>query len=72
MKYLIVPEFIYIVLLYGGIALSLISVFMGIRGMIKKKGRGYFIKWCVVLLASFVAVALTTTGVVVAQTMIGG
>jgi hypothetical protein len=71
MKYLIVPELIYIVLLYGGIALSLISVFMEIRGMIEKKGRGYFIKWCVVLLVSFVAVALTT-GVVVAQTMIGG
>ena len=72
MKYLIIPEFIYIVLLYGGIALSLVSAFMVIRGIIKKSERKYFIKWCIVLLVALVAVALTTTGVIVANTMIGG
>ena len=72
MKYLIVPEIIYIVLLYGSIVLSLVSTFMNIRGIIKMSKRGYFIKWCIVLLAALVVVVLTTTGVFVAKTMIGG
>lgn len=72
MKYLVIPEFIYIVLLYGGIALSLVSVFMNIRGIIIKSEKGYFIKWSIVLLVSLVAVALTTTGIIVANTMLGG
>lgn len=72
MKYLIIPEFIYAILFYGSIILSLVSVFMGIRGIIKKSGKQYFIKWCIVLLAALVVLALTTTGVIVANTMIGG
>lgn len=72
MKYLIIPEFLYIVLLYGGIALSLVSVFMEIRGIIKKNEKQYFIKWCIILLVSIVIVALTTTRVIVANTMLGG
>lgn len=70
--YLIIPEFVYIVLLYGGIALLVVSVLMGIRGMIKKRGKRYFVTWCIVLLVSLVAVVLTTTGVLVANTMLGG
>ena len=69
---LIIPEFIYIVLLFGGIALSLVSLFMGIRGLIQKRDKRYFIKWGIVLLLCLVAVVLTTTGVIVANTMIGG
>lgn len=69
---LIIPEFIYIVLFYGGIVLSIVSIFAGIRGFIKKRERQYFIKWCIVLLICLVVLALTTTGVIVANTMIGG
>jgi len=69
---LIIPELIYIMLLYGGIVLSLVSFFMGIRGFIKKREIRYFIKWGIVLLLCLVAVVLTTTGVIVANTMIGG
>ena len=72
MKYLIIPELIYIMLLYGGIVLSLVSLFMDMRGFIKKRERRYFIKWGIVLLLCLVAVVLTTTGVIVANTMIGG
>lgn len=72
MKYLVIPEILYMVLLYGGIALLLVSLFMGIRGIIKKSKRQYFVKWCIVLLVSLVAVVLTTTGVIVANTMLGG
>lgn len=72
MVYLTIPEFVYIVLLYGGIALLVVSVLMGIRGMIKKRGKRYFVTWCIVLLVSLVAVVLTTTGVLVANTMLGG
>lgn len=70
--YLTIPEFVYIVLLYGGIALLVVSVLMGIRGMIKKRGKRYFVTWCIVLLVSLVAVVLATTGVLVANTMLGG
>lgn len=70
--YLTIPEFVYIVLLYGGIALLVVSVLMGIRGMIKKRGKQYFVTWCIVLLVSLAAVVLTTTGVLVANTMLGG
>lgn len=70
--YLTIPEFVYIVLLYGGIALLVVSVLMGIRGMIKKRGKRYFVTWCIVLLVSLAAVVLTTTGVLVANTMLGG
>lgn len=69
---LTIPEFVYIVLLYGGIALLVVSVLMGIRGMIKKRGKRYFVTWCIALLVSLVAVVLTTTGVLVANTMLGG
>jgi len=69
---LIIPELIYIMLLYGGIVSSLVSFFMGIRGFIKKREIRYFIKWGIVLLLCLVAVVLTTTGVIVANTMIGG
>lgn len=72
MKYLIVPEFIYVILFFGSIILSLVSVFMEMRGIIKKSRKRYFIMWCIVLLAALVMVALTTTGVIVANTMIGG
>lgn len=72
MMYLTIPEFVYIVLLYGGIALLVVSVLMGIRGMIKKRGKRYFLTWCIVLLVSLAAVVLTTTGVLVANTMLGG
>lgn len=72
MMYLTIPEFVYIVLLYGGIALLVVSVLMGIRGMIKKRGKRYFVTWCIALLVSLVAVVLTTTGVLVANTMLGG
>lgn len=72
MMYLTIPEFVYIVLLCGGIALLVVSVLMGIRGMIKKRGKRYFVTWCIVLLVSLVAVVLTTTGVLVANTMLGG
>ena len=70
--YLTIPEFVYTVLLYGGIALLVVSVLMGIRGMIKKRGKRYFVTWCIVLLVSLAAVVLTTTGELVANTMLGG
>ena len=72
MKYLIIPELIYIMLLCGGIVLSLVSLIMGIKGYIKKRESRYFIMWGIVLLLCLVVVKLTTTGVIVANTMIGG
>lgn len=69
---LIIPEFFYIIFLCSGTVLSLVSLFMIIRGIIKKRERRYFIRWSIVLLICLVAVRLMTTGVIVANTMIGG
>ena len=72
MDYVIVPEFIYNVLLCGGIILSLASVLMTIYGVVKKKEKRYLVKWCIVLLVALILVILTRTGIIVANTMIGG
>ena len=72
MRYLIIPESIYLILFYGSIILSLISVVMGIRGVFKKRGKQYFIVWSITLLLTLVVPVLTTTGVIVANTMLGG
>ena len=72
MKYIIVPEFIHILLFYGGLVLALVSLIMGILGMVRKKGKRYFILWGILLVVSLAAVLLTISGTVVADTMLGG
>ena len=72
MDYVIVPEFIYNILLCGGIILSLASVLMTIYGVVKKKEKRYLVKWCIVLLVALILIILTRTGIIVANTMIGG
>ena len=72
MRYLIVPEFIYIMLLCGGFILAFVSAFMSFQSIIKKRGQQHFVKWIMVLMAALAMVVMTTTGVIVANTMLGG
>ena len=44
MKYLIVPEILYIILLLGSLLLSFASVVMVIQGIIKRNVKQYYIK----------------------------
>ena len=69
---LIVPEFIYRICLLGSIAVAFVSVIMSIKGIFKKNRSRYFIKWCIILIVALVVFSLTTTGVIVANTMFGG
>ena len=72
MKYVIVPEFLWVFFFYGGIIVAFVSLLMGVRGIIQKRERRYFFKWCVILAISIIAIALTITGVFTANTMLGG
>ena len=72
MRYLIVPEILYIILLLGSLLLSFASVVMVIRGIIKGNSKQYFIKWGIIFVVSLIIHLSTRTGVIVANTMIGG
>ncbi len=72
MRYLILPEIIYAILLYGSMIVLVASGIMLIRGIVKKCVKNYFLMWGVILLISLALIALTTTGKIVANTMIGG
>ena len=72
MRYLIVPEILYIILLLGSLLLSFASVVMIIRGIIKRNVKQYYIKWGIIFIISLVIHLSTRTGVIVANTMIGG
>ena len=72
MRYLVLPEWMYMIILFGSLILTLISVFICIRGIVKKYGKQYFIKWCVIMLAAVVIHYFTRTGVIIANTMLGG
>ena len=72
MRYLIVPEVLYIILLLGSLLLSFASVVMVIQGIINSNGKQHFIKWSFVFVISLVLHLSTRTGMIVANTMIGG
>ena len=72
MRYLIVPEILYIILLLGSLILSFVSAFMVVKGIINRNGKQHFIKWSIVFVISLVIHVSTRTGMIVANTMIGG
>lgn len=72
MRYLIVPEILYIILLLVSLILSFVSVFMIIKGIIRRNSKQYFIKWGIIFIVSLIIHLSTRTGMIVANTMIGG
>lgn len=71
MRYLIISEILYIILLLGSLILSFVSVFMIVRGIIKRNVKQYFIKWGIIFFVLLVIHLSTRTGMIVANTMIG-
>jgi hypothetical protein len=69
--YLIVPEAIYVILLFGG-ALAALGSIVALIFCLFKKRRRCIIRWIVALLASLFLIFLLLIGIIIADTMIGG
>lgn len=70
--WLVVPEIIYILLLFGSWISIMISAMMVITGAVKKKSKRYIIKWGIVLLVALIISLLTMTGKIAPNTAFGG
>lgn len=70
--YMIVPEPVYTVLLYGGGIFAVISLVALALCALLKKGKDTMIAWAVDLVLALLLVWLTTGGTIVAHTMLGG
>ena len=72
-RWLMLPSPLYFLLLLFSLILSLLSVVLLVYGIIRKKPRGYFIRWGAVLLLSLLYLFLTLVmRCIVANTMVGG
>ena len=70
--WLVVPEFLYILLLFGSWITMIISISMTIRGILRKKEKKSIIQWVFILLVTFGIAVLTMTGKIVPNTAFGG
>lgn len=70
--WLVVPESLYLILLYGGWIVAVISMGMTIADIIRKKEKKRIIKWIVILLISLAIVVMTMIGKIVPNTAFGG
>ena len=64
-----VPEFLYLVLLFGGWLAVVISAGMTIVGIIRKREKKRIIKWVVILLIALAIAVITMTGKIVPNMM---
>ncbi len=70
--WLVVPEFLYLVLLFGGWIAVVISVGMTVAGMIRKKEKKRILKCIVILFISLAIAVMAMTGKIVPNTAFGG
>ena len=63
--WLVVPEFLYLILLCGGWIAVVISVGMTIASIIRKKEKKHIIKWVIILLISLAIAVMAMTGKIV-------
>ena len=70
--WLVVPEFLYILLLFGSWITMIISISMLIRDILRKKEKKSIIQWFFILLVAFVIAVLTMIGKIVPNTAFGG
>ena len=70
--WLVVPEVLYLVLLFGGWLAVVLSAGMTIVGIIRKKEKKCIIKWVVILLFALAIAAMAMTGKIVPNTAFGG
>jgi hypothetical protein len=67
-----VPLIVYAVMFYGGGLAVLLSIFVFVVSVLKKKKGKYFRIWIAVLIISVVLLFLTTSGLILANEMFGG
>ena len=70
--WLVVPEFLYLVLLFGGWLAVVFSAGMTVADIIRKKEKKRIIKWIVILLISLAIAVMAMTGKIVPNTAFGG
>ena len=70
--WLVVPEFLYLVLLFGGWLTVVISVVMPIANIIRKKEKKRIIKWVIILILALAIAVMAMTGKIVPNTAFGG
>lgn len=70
--WLVVPEFIYVILLYGSYIIMIISLGIVIGCILRKSEKMYYIKWLIILLVAFILAVLTMTGKIAPHTAFGG
>lgn len=70
--WLVVPEVLYLVLLFGGWLTVVISAGMTIEGIIRKKEKKRIIKWVIILILALAIVVMAMTGKIVPNTAFGG
>jgi len=72
LRYLILPEWLYIIILLGSLILTLIAVIICLRGIVKMCEKQYLLKWMLILLVAVIIHYFSRTGVIIANTMLGG
>ena len=70
--WIVVPEFLYMILMCGGWLAITFSVGMTIVDIIRKREKKRIIKWMVILLISLVIAVMAMTGKIVPNTAFGG
>lgn len=67
-----VPDFLYFILLFGGLIALVVSVGIVIHGIVRKKDKFKFRGWIITILISLVLVVLTITGKIAPYCAFGG
>lgn len=70
--WLVVPEFLYLILLCGGWIVVVISTGMAVEGIIRKREKKRITKWIVIMLISLAIAVMAVTGKIVPNTAFGG
>ncbi|MBO5238436.1 MAG: hypothetical protein J6B50_06655 [Lachnospiraceae bacterium] len=70
--WLVVPKFLYLILLCGGWIAVVISAGMTIASIIRKKEKKSIIKWVVILFLALAIAVMAMTGKIVPNTAFGG
>lgn len=70
--WLVVPEFLYLILLCGGWIAVVISAGMTIASIIRKNEKKRIIKWVIILLIALAIAVMAMIGKIVPNTAFGG
>jgi len=69
--WLVVPEFLYLIILCGGWLAVVLSAGMSVAGIIRKKDKRRIMKWIVILLISLAIAVMAMTGKIASNTAFG-